>query len=498
MSRSQLAGTGKAIAIVGSALLLGLSFDFLFVEQWLGVNAIIYLALIVGLLVGLSLAIGRQLQQRTILISAGLAFFGSMMFVRASPFLSFLNVLMCIFLLLLLAETAFKQKLEGSYLRVLLGPLRFIKPAADTIGEAASSLGTMKGDGKTKQIIKGVLLTLPLLVVFGLLFSSADLVFQKYITNVFDFQLSPEVVARVFLIAVVTFGFAGAYAYAFRSKDTSESLLTLTKKPKITLGRIELSILLGSINALFLIFVVLQLAYLFGGESIIHSQNFTYAEYARRGFFELIVVAVLTLGLLRATEMSTTKTPLHTRIFRILSSALILQVVVIMVSAFRRLSLYEHTYGFTNLRLYSHAFIILLGCLALLFMYKILSEGRARVMATGSLLLVVAFLAGLNMLNPEAFIARQNIDRFQTNGKLDGYYLSSLSADAVPELDKALKGDNKKLKQELGENLARQWHTGGNFEKTKHWQSFNLSRDKGNELLTNRFGERQEDKYIFW
>ena len=119
-------------------------------------------------------------------------------------------------------------------------------------------------------------------------------------------------------------------------------------------------------------------------------------------------------------------------------------------------------------------------------------------MATGSLLLVVAFLAGLNILNPEAFIARQNIDRFHKNGKIDGYYLSRLSADAVPELDKVLKGDNKKLKQDLGEHLARQWHTGSNFEQTGNWQSFNLSRDNGEKLLTNRFGERQEDKYIFW
>jgi hypothetical protein len=495
MLRAQLAGQGKAIAIVGAALLLGLSFNLLFFEQGLGVNAVIYLVLIVGLLAMLSRATGRHLSERSILISAGLAFFGSMMFVRASPFLNFLNVLLCIFLLLLLAETAFKQKLEGSYLRVLLVPLQFVRPAAATLGEATASLGTMKGDGKTKQIVKGVLLTLPLLIIFGMLFSSADLVFQKYITNVIDFQLSPEIFGRVILIALVTFVFAGAYAYTLRTTKTSEAVPAAVKPPKITLGRIELTILLGSINAFFLIFVVLQLAYLFGGESIIHSQNFTYAEYARRGFFELIAVAVLTLGLLRATELSMAKSPDLTRVFQILGGALILQVVVIMVSAFKRLSLYEHAYGFTNLRLYSHIFIILLGCLALLFLYKILSGNRARSMATGSLLLVVAFLAGINMLNPEAFIARQNIARFNSADKIDSYYLSTLSADAVPELTKALEGNNQKLKQELSEPLARQWHTSSNFTTDKHWQSFNLSRDKSEELLTDRFGEQQKDKY---
>ncbi len=71
---------------------------------------------------------------------------------------------------------------------------------------------------------------------------------------------------------------------------------------KHSVGQIESSIILGSINFLFSIFILVQLTYLFGGESNISRQGFTYAQYARRGFFELIVVVVVSLLILLTTE----------------------------------------------------------------------------------------------------------------------------------------------------------------------------------------------------
>src|SRR5690606_6932676 len=52
-----------------------------------------------------------------------------------------------------------------------------------------------------------------------------------------------------------------------------------------TLGAIEVSIVLGLINLLFLSFVIVQVPYLFGGfELVQNTPDFKLAEYARRGF----------------------------------------------------------------------------------------------------------------------------------------------------------------------------------------------------------------------
>jgi len=119
-------------------------------------------------------------------------------------------------------------------------------------------------------------------------------------------------------------------------------------------------------------FILFQLTYLFGGKANISLQGFTYAEYARRGFFELITVAAISLLLLLGVEKYVVKKEAtHFGEFKILGTALVIQVGLIMASALRRLSLYEQAYGFTVLRLYSHVFIIFLAVVFGFLLYKI-------------------------------------------------------------------------------------------------------------------------------
>ena len=98
---------------------------------------------------------------------------------------------------------------------------------------------------------------------------------------------------------MATLAFAGAYSYIFRK---SQETTPQQNNKSYAVGHIESSILLGSVNVLFFIFIFVQLTYLFGGESNISVQGFSYAQYARRGFFELIAVAIVSLLLLLTTE----------------------------------------------------------------------------------------------------------------------------------------------------------------------------------------------------
>src|SRR5205085_2962498 len=148
------------------------------------------------------------------------------------------------------------------------------------------------------------------------------------------------------------------------------------RKPS-SIGQTEIRIFLGSVCLLFLVFIVIQLTYLFGGEQSVVKQGFTYAEYARRGFFELIAVAVIAWLMIWTLDRAVAHNDIGVqKLSKMLSSVLVLEVFVIMASAFMRLGLYEQTYGFTTLRFYSHVLVIWLAVIFLALLYKLFRSRR--------------------------------------------------------------------------------------------------------------------------
>jgi hypothetical protein len=211
------------------------------------------------------------------------------------------------------------------------------------------------------------------------------------------------------------------------------------KTAERNLGCIEASIVLGSVSAVIFAFLIIQFTYLFGGEGSITAQGFTYAEYARRGFFELIAVSFIVFLLLLAASQQVVRDGVrHVPLFRWLAGILVLETVLVMVSAFERLSLYELAYGFTMLRLYSHIFILWIGIIFLFLGYEIFVREDRITFNFRMLVLMALFLLAVNILNPDQFIARQNIERYHETGDIDFDYLATLSTDAFPETVKLL------------------------------------------------------------
>jgi hypothetical protein len=164
----------------------------------------------------------------------------------------------------------------------------------------------------------------------------------------------------------------------------------------------------------------------------------------------------------------------------VLSSLLVAEVIVIMVSAFMRLLLYEDAYGFTTLRLYSHVFIIFLTIVFGLLLYKVLKNGKDSSLSLGVFLSVILFLVGMNILNPDAFIAQKNIQRFNDGKKLDVYYLTTLSDDAVPVTIKMLDISDESVKGEFAYYMY--WKMQGRIP-SNNWQSFNVSHKRAKEII---------------
>jgi hypothetical protein len=201
------------------------------------------------------------------------------------------------------------------------------------------------------------------------------------------------------------------------------------------LARLEWTLPLGALVALFAAFVALQLTTLFGGhEHVLRTTGLTYAEYARAGFAQLIAVAALTLAVIAgALHWARREGPVDEGLLRGLLGALCALTLVVLASALERLGLYEEAYGFTRLRLLAHAQILWLGGLFAL----LLAAGafrRAPWLPRAAVGLSAAAAVVFALADPDRRIAERNVDRYERTGKLDRRYLAALSADAVPAL----------------------------------------------------------------
>jgi hypothetical protein len=249
------------------------------------------------------------------------------------------------------------------------------------------------------------------------------------------------------------------------------------------LGAVEALTVLVSVDLLFGGFVAVQGAYFFGGLDTLARTGMTYAEYARRGFFELLAVACLSLGLLCALAIVTRRPePRRRWAFNAASAAMIALVLGLLASAFERMALYEQAYGYTELRVYTHTFMIWLALVLGLFLLALLRE-RARIFTFGGLVSLVVYLAALNLANPDALIVRENIARvgraaaYSHRGEeVDVFYLTQLSPDATPALAASLGQLNGEswlvVAAALGgrhDELARQQAADG-------WPSWHLGR----------------------
>ncbi|MBI3241291.1 MAG: DUF4173 domain-containing protein [Chloroflexi bacterium] len=293
----------------------------------------------------------------------------------------------------------------------------------------------------------------------------------------------PELIWRGGLILIAAFWALGVLAQALWPHSRYSPLGAERPLVPPFVGLIESGIVLGSINLLFASFVVIQFQYLFGSTANITEAGYTYSEYARRGFGELVMVVMITL-LILLTLSTVTRRDGRARaaVFNVLNVIMAALVGVMVVSALQRLLLYEAIFGFTRLRTYSHVAIIWLGLLFLPYLVALLA-GRLRWFAPGALLAVIGFTTTLNVIDVDRFIAQQNIHYYGQTGKLHTTYLITLSDDALPELMPLLRSEDSEGVNVLGPGLvcrAAQLKQG--YAKAS-WQATHLSHQAALDLL---------------
>ena len=506
--------TKTGLGILQAAVLLGVIADLLFRQSSLGLNVFLWFGLLSLAMVAITIRRKRKLlDSQTLALHGALIFFAFSYVWRDSSELKFFSfvAILSILTVQVLPALRIKTHLAGVIHYIVAGAWAAISVAFGPLILLLEDIKwkSLPSTGLSKHLIsvaKGLAIALPIFFVFGALFMAADAAFEGLVQNTFQIDAG-FLIAHAVTIGIVSWLVAGYLRASVIDVDTVsvDPLLTtkldegkkqvpsvtlhisedltkegeenkdVTPKPKeekqkwdwrkfdnsvmpefFTLGAIEIGIILGLVNLLFLSFVIVQLPYLFGGMDLVqNTPDFKLAEYARRGFGELIAVAALVLPILLGSHwLLRDDKPLDEKLFRALAGVQIGLLFIIMASAAQRLLLLTGNlgYGLTAERLYPIVVIILLAMVFVWFGVTVL-RGMREQFAWGALWIALFMLGTLHVLNPDDFIVRTNIRLMEEGRTFDAYYNANLSSDAVPVLLEALPSLSSSDREEVFQQL---------------------------------------------
>jgi hypothetical protein len=506
--------------LVGLALLLGVLADLLFDRSLLGLNVPIAVATLLGVLTWLGRRRGRpdvaDLWLPVVAMASSLV-----VAVRTDGVVVLLDVALAATALgawsYAAAGVPVTRRAAAAVVELgIWASISLVSGAALILGRATSgsSATPLFGRlGRAAPILRGLLLAVPVVVVFAALLSAADAVFARLVSAVLTSPIDPtEAIRHAAFAFVAAWLVAGPLAIAtgiFAPSATPSGARTLadpagadraanaayganaasapTGAPRRSPASTEALVVLGAVDLLFAVFVALQFTYLFGGGDTLAASGQPYSTYARQGYFELVAVVVLAGGLLMVGSVLASRT----RAFVISALGLLGLTALILVSAAVRLSLYLQAYGWTELRFYvltSIAWLAVAGVLATVLLLR----DRMRWLVHGLAAGAVAITLGVSGLGPQAFVTDQNLARVLDPSLVppDGYpgldleYLLTLNDDAIPALVASLDALGPSIREKVLVALAaRRDELAAEAAETGP-ASWNLARERARELLS--------------
>ncbi|MGW8885735.1 DUF4153 domain-containing protein [Streptomyces sp. NPDC055749] len=321
-----------------------------------------------------------------------------------------------------------------SWLGIFLGSLGLVGSTAPGLRWGWRGMRSQAESSRARwgTAVRTTAVAVVLLIVFGALFAGADAAFADLLSNLIPDVSIGDGPWRFFLFLL---GLVGALAAAYAAAAPAR-WDEVTIPPGPARGRVEWALPLIVLNLLFAAFIALQLAVLFGGyDKVLEETDLSYAEYARQGFWQLLWATLLTLLVIALALRWAPRGGARDRtLVRGVLGALCVLTLVVVASALRRMDLYVDAYGLTRLRISVAAMELWLGVVLVLIIAAGVFGARLlpRAVAVSAAVGVLAF----GLLSPDAMIAEQSVQRYESEKRIDTDYLKTLSADAVPALDK--------------------------------------------------------------
>lgn len=475
------------------ALILGWFSDFLFWEQVFGINVPLFLITCVAGGVYWLVSEGIKPSKQSLFLLIPFLFFSFASFTRREPLTSFLAYAFT-FISLGLFATSYRggywifYGLSDYVLKLLTllfdgitQPIQFLRQ----LRKVESSGNLVGKNSPLWGLLRGLIAALPIVFCFATILASADVVFNQKIDEFLE-DIS-ENTQRVIWILICAYALIGIFLHSVRKSEDKKFDEESKSFIKPFVGFIEASVILMSVSLLFASFVSVQFQYFFGGENNIGVAGFTYSQYARRGFNELLVVAFFSLALiLGLSSLTKRQTENQKRIYSALNIVLVALVMIILVSAYQRIELGIGWHGYSRLRLYPKIFLV---WLALLFITVAVLElvRNQRFFAFAALMASFGFGASLYFFNIDDSIIERNVYRAWNGKNLNVPHLASLSEDAIPLLAREFLYNDKipsETREGLGAALAcYRYFEGRSHITTYDWRSYNWSSSQAAQTL---------------
>lgn len=317
------------------------------------------------------------------------------------------------------------------------------------------------------QVLLGVVVAIPLLLVAAGLLASADVVMNEFMGDLFE-AIEIENFGLWFWRVFVTV-FVAALMYGYKvwmagqeSHLPIEAEVLSPRKMEVIPALVSGTVLV-LLNFLYIVFAYIQIKFLFLGGQVTTIEGYNYAEYARSGFFELVALSVLnTIGILVINRF--TKGHLFNHISLTVTATC---TFIMMASSWYKMYLYESAYGYTQLRLYVYM-ILAFMCVFMALITLGIWQRHLPVVEWAILVGLVYFLI-IAYVNVDAIIVDNNVARYEETGDIDMYYLlNDLSKDGTPKVIEFVESNmevlaSQGLRTRYQDMLS--WYTDANIER---------------------------------
>jgi hypothetical protein len=471
----------KALKVGLLALALALFIDILFYKQLVGLNVPLASLAFLGTTYGAMFIGGHKLPVRAHVTAVFSLLFSIPFAIGTAEQMLVLSTVGFLSSHLLFAAFAIGQEAHFNH------PLQILWNGTADLGIKLLShldfLGKLKPptlSQKNWAVGKGLLMLVPLLIIFVSLFASADPIFKSYFGEIGDWFGTwtnlADLTAQLFIIGFLFLGLAPFLGTAAIDRVAHEP-----RKERAEHLMTESKVILAGLAILFALFLILQGSVMFGGSAAFERIDMTYAEYARQGFDQLIFVSVLVAAIvLTLRDQHGSK---GDAVLTLLHGALIVETLLVLVSAAMRLSMYIDAYGYTDARLFAYWTISTIGIMLILLLANVVQRESQTILMNRSLIVlgVCALLFCYSM--PDATAARLNFRRADDGKKIDFISLTQLSPEAKPVIVDALQ--QPYTFSDVPASFVASWLT-KDSDQTNDVRSWNYSRMRADDVLPAR------------
>ena len=338
------------------------------------------------------------------------------------------------------------------------------------LGNAFRNSGTLGKKGGA--VLLGLCFAIPVLLLMIPLLMGADAAFEGLLDLLPAFSVSEFLSTLVLGAGLAFILYTRGAALRFR-EDTPREIKARKGLPVLTVNT-----LLVSVAFVYCVYLVSQLAYFTGGFAGLLPEDYTLAQYARRGFFEMaalcgvnLCIMVFSLSLCREGAPKST---------RLLCLFIGVVTVFLVSAASAKMLLYIGSYGLTRLRVLTQVIMVFLALVTILVSIWLFVPRLAYMKAIVLIALVMG--AAVSWVDVDTFVAGYNTNAY-LSGKtqeIDMAHMGSLGEGALPYIDRLAKEAKDPMVREMAEDLIH-YH---DYREPKDWRSWNYVNHKAQEFAS--------------